>query len=386
MKVYDLAVVGTGLAGAIAAVFAAEAGLSVLALDKGQGLKDRRSLCCGWLGSSLHAMSRIDLDESPDGEMAEKALYMCRAANGGWLEHHPPWFGFPDGFPFRAVGRPHYVAKAGCGHELAQHLHARAADAGCLDLLFGTLVEHVGHEGGRFVLRTGRTRFEARRCLLATGNFSAEWLGRSCSALGLDLPNPDARVGLRIEVPSRLLRAFLQLAGDLSLAAAGGVRLDDLRRDSLVGENEEGDLFSAFAHALPGHSSGRTSFMASVEAKGGFRDAARIARIVNTLSNDKMRRERAVDFMHGHSVLEHLEQFDPIRKALQDLDQVVPSFLGCAVAYMPEVKAKGALPVDAGMRTAFPGLYGAGRCTTRAADTLGTMVSALTAIRSMMEE
>jgi hypothetical protein len=126
--------------------------------------------------------------------------------------------------------------------------------------------------------------------------------------------------------------------------------------------------------------------MASFDASNNFADAIRVVRIINILSNDKIRRERAADFIQGHSVLEHLKQFDPIRKALVDLNKMVPLFLGCATVHIPEIRVGGALLVDENMKTAFAGLYGAGECTSRVASPLGAMASALVAVRNIMEE
>ena len=385
MKTYDLAVVGASLAGALAAVLAAEAGLSVLLLEKGQGPKDRRNLTCGWLGKSLYTMSRIDAEEKlASDELYGKAIDLCRQANGGRLEWHSTWKDFPSDLPFHVVEKSHYRAGPGCGHELARQLHSRATETGQADLLFNAPVEYLERTEGGFVLRSARTKFEAKACLLSVGSFAVEWTKTVCDRLGLTVPELKARLGLRVEVPGRLLRTFLQLAGDLNLSRSDA-QLDDIRIGSLVGERDDANLLSAFAYAMPGKPTERTSFMASASVQEGL-DAMRVMRIVNTLSNDKIKREKATDFIHGHSVLEHIDQFVPVRQALLDLDKMLPSFLGCAAVYVPEIRISGVLPVDENMRTTLPGLYGAGECTTRVASPLGAMVSAMIAIRSLMEE
>jgi len=387
MKIYDLAVVGTGLAGAMAAVAAAEAGLEVLVLEKGHGPKDRRNLVCGWLGRALYTMSRIDAsqDEFTDEAAFGAVLDCCRKANGGRLEQHRAWEVLPEDLPLRVLSTPHYQADPGCGRELSQQFYQRVMATGKADVLFGAEVERLEHNG-RFLLHTSRGKLEARACLLATGGHSAEWIRNTCAALGLPASNPRIRLGLRVEVPTRLLRAFLQVVGDLRLAAAKGVLLDDMRQNTLVADRDDGGLLSAFAYTTPGRHSERISFMASFDAGDDFADMARMVKIINVLSNDKVRRERAVDFAQGRSVLEHLEQFDPVREALLDLDRMVPSFLGCATIHIPETRIGGTLPVDENMRTAFAGLYGAGGCASRVASPLGSMASAMVAIRSIMEE
>jgi hypothetical protein len=385
MKTYALAVVGAGLAGATAAAIAAEAGLETLVLERGRGPHDRRSLVGGWLGRALYTMSRMDAGTLAGNALFAKALDLCREANGGRLELHEAMVSVPEGLPLRPEMVPHYRMSRGCGRVLAQELHRRLV-SGKADLLFGTEVERVESEKGRFVLHTRRGRLFSRRCLLATGSHSFGWIRNACAPLGLRLEPPQARLGVRVEVPSRLLRAFLRVMGDLRLVGEGGVLLDDLRVDSQVGDREDGGLLSAFAHTPPGKTSERASFMVGVDFGTDSAEAIRLMKIANILSNDRIRRERAMDFVHGRSVLEHLARFDPVRKALLDLDGMIPSLLCCATAHIPEAKIGGALPTDGNMRTVFSGLYGAGECVSGMDGLLDAMVSAMVSVRSVMED
>jgi thioredoxin reductase len=387
MKIYDLAIVGTGLAGALAAVIASEAGLEVLVLEKGYGPKDRKNLVYGWLGHSLYTMSRIDT--SHDGFTNESAFDMaldcCRKANGGRLEQYQAWETLPGELPLRALGTSHYQADPSCGRELAQQFYQRLMATSKADILFGTEVERLEHTRGCFVLHTTRGKLEARTCLLSTGGHSAEWILNLCASFGLSVSNARMRLGLRVEVPARLLRTFLQVAGDLRLEAEDAL-LDDMRQNSLVADRDDKGLLSTFTYTTSGRHSERTSFMASFDAGEDFLEMARLVRIINVLANDRIRRERAIDFVHGHSVLEHLEQFNSIRTALLDLNKMVPSFLGCATVHIPETRIGGILPVDENMKTAFTGLYGAGGCTSRVVSPLGALASAMVAIQNIMEE
>lgn len=385
MKVYDLAIIGTGIAGAAAAALAVEAGLEVLVLEKGQGPKERRSLVSGWFGRSLHSMTRIDTgrDDFFDQVAFDAALECCRTANGGRLELRQAWEVLPSDLPLRASGGMFYQAGPCCGRELSQRLYQRLS-SGTANILFNTGVEHLDHVDGQFVIHTTRARFAARRCLLATGGYSVEWVGDVCRSLGLTACQPPIRLGIRVEVPSKLLRAFLQVVGDLRLEGEGAL-LDDMRTGAMVGDRDDGGLLTVFAYSMPGRQAERTNFMASVEG-GTFAEASRLVRIINTLSNDKVRRERAVDFTHGHSVLEHLDQFGPVRRVLLDLDRMLPSFLSCAAIHLPEMRVGGALPVGTDMRTAFAGLYGAGECASRVASPLGALASAIVATRNIVED
>jgi hypothetical protein len=385
MRAYDLAVVGTGLAGALAAVTTAEAGLNVLVLERGHGPGDRRNLANGWLGCALYTMARLDVGSADSGILFDMALDLCREANGGNLEHHQGEYALPDDLPLRMSPKPHYRTKAECGRELAQCLHRRLLASGNANTMFGTEVERIERDGDGFLIHTRRGRQSAQRCLVATGSHSSGWIRSLFASVGLETDAPCARLGIRIEVPSRLLRTFLRVADDLRLYGEG-VLLDDARIGSAVGDREGEGLLSAFAHNLPGQDSRRTNLMASLDPEMDLGEATRLAKIANILSNDKVRHERAEDFADGRSVLRHIGQFDPLRDALRSLDRMVPSLLGCAIVHIPEMRISGALPAGRDMRTAFPGLYGAGECVSGVDGLLDAMVSALASARSIVED
>jgi hypothetical protein len=386
MKTYGLAVVGAGLAGAVTATIAAENGLDVLVLEHGHGPKDRRNLVSGWLGCALYTMGRMEVGKMSDGALFDKAINMCREANGGKLELRSAREAIvSDELPLCSKGVPCYQPAPDCGREFGHRLYCRLLATGRADLLFGTEVERLEHDG-RFVLHTKRGKLSSRRCVLATGSHSTEWIRGVGSSMGLETDNPHARLGVRVEMPSRRLRSFLRVMDDLRLVAGNGVLLDDFRIDSTIGDRDDGGFLSAFAHTLPGKGSERASFMASFDHGDDFGEAVRITKIVNILSNDKIKRERASDFTHGHSVLEHLGQFEPLRKTLRDLDRMVPSFLRRATVHIPEVRLGGALRTDERMKTAFPGLYGAGECVSRVNGLLDALVSAMVSAQSIVED
>jgi len=381
MKIYDLAVVGTGMAGTLATIAAAEGGLDVLALERGHGLKDRRSLVSGWFGRAMFSMARADSekDDFSDPHAFAAIFDMCRKANGGMLEQHIS--ASLEGLPLRTVPLPFYQLNHGCGYELSQHLQKRLGKA---DVLFGTNVNRLSYNDGKFVLHTNRGRMEAKKCIISTGSHSVEWIRTISTTFGIPISNSKAKLGVRVEVPSKLVKPFLKIAGDLRLES-DNVLFDDMRINSLIGDREDGGLMTVFAYSAPGKPSERTTFMASVPIQD-FTDAARLIRIVNTLSNDKVKRERGIDFVKGHSVLEHIDQFHPICDALLKLDKMLPSLIGCATIHIPEMRVEGSIEVNSYMGTDFCGLYGAGECVSRVKSPFGAMASALVAVRHIMEE
>lgn len=382
MKIYDLAIIGMGLAGATAAAVASEEGLNVLALEKGQGPKSRKSLSSGWLGRAFHTLSRIDCGFGivTDEKAKTVAAELCRKANGGLLEYcHTA--DLPCDFPLHPIPGSYCKTNATCGRNLSQELYSRIAGSGKTDLLFGTEVERVDYTD-HFILYTNRGKMEAYKCLIATGGTTTEWLSKTFTSFSIPIVKTKAAIGVRVEVSSKAIKPFLQVVGDIRLSV-GAAFLDDARQNSLVGECEEDGLVFAFPYSS-NRQTERTNFMVGVELDST--EAIRIIKIINILTNNKIRHERAIDFVNKCGLLEHFDQFDPARYALKELSRMVPQLLNLAIVHVPEIRIGGSLLVDGQMKTVFPKLYGAGECVFGIASPFAAIASAMVAIKTMEDK
>ena len=354
MKIYDLIVIGAGSAGVFAAKIACEHGLTTLILDKGRSLKDRRDPACGWFGHGLNAMGRIEADESSG---TDEVLELCQRANNNKIDiRHCDEETVSSR---RFLSGKWYEFRPTIGRELAVQFYKSIAPTA--DLLFDTEAKKVIKTDLGFSVQTTRGRFTTKRCLIAVGSKSAEWIVGVGKELGLTTEDPSVRLGVRVEVPARMLKPMLSERGSIRIEHAG-VLSDDVCPNGFVGEWEDFKLISAFGHRAAGKRSDRTSFMLSVSASEGMDESLRVARILNVLSNDKLRRERAFDLVHGRSVLQHFDQFDSIVEGLMDWGRLIPRFVESATIHVPELRVEGALPADDNMRTTCSGLYGAGQC------------------------
>jgi len=381
MKVYDLIVIGAGLAGAFAAQLACKSGLSTLILDKGRALKDRRDPACGWFGQGLHRISRLKDDSSP---AAAEVLELCRDANGGKIETRQC-----DEIEIVVDGRRFLPIKwhefrPSVGRELATRmLHSLSAST---DLLFETDVKKVTKTDEGFLIQANRGRFATKQCLVAVGGKSVEWTTQVAKSLNLDVVNPPVRFGLRVELPVKIMKSFLSEHGRMFQIEHAGVLSEDVWPNGFVGEWEDFNLVSAFGHQPSGKRSERTNFMLSIDVTEGFEEALRLVRIINVLSNDKLKSERAYDLVQGRSVLQHFTQFNKLVKGLLDWRHMVPRFIESATVHIPELHIGGSLSADENMRTTCSNFYVAGQCVSQVNTLLGAMASGLIAAHSIIED
>ena len=365
MKQYDLIVIGSGPAGVMAAKAVARKGMSVLIVEKGKDLTHRKDLVSGWFGHGLFLMDRLELTDSvlKDPKMIREAFRLVQRLLGS----KPRIFGKGES--------KHCFLPPGFGDRLAKYLFDLVVRN--VDIVFNTEIESIESDSEGFVVASSRKKFKTSRCIVAVGRNSFEWMEKTCNALNLPFVKSMAKVGIRAELP-------LFRTGDISETVNRHI-CHDIRVNSFVGEWEESGLLSSIVYSLPEKKSGKISFMIGTETSN-MDDAVRSVKIVNVLTNDKIKVERVSDYLEGKSVLQHLDCFSALEEAFEQINKIVPSFANHALVHIPEIKPPGILQVDQDMKTAIPHLYGAGECTSRVSTTLGAMASGLIAARTIIKE
>jgi len=365
MKQYDLVVIGSGPAGVMAAKTAARKGMSVLIIEKGKDLIHRKDLISGWFGHGLFLMDRLELTDPVlnDPKVVREAFRIIQRLLGS----KPRIFGSGD---FR-----HCFLSSGFGDKLAKYFFNIIVRN--VDIVFSTEIDLIEPDGDGFIIGSSRRKFKANRCLIATGRNSFEWVEKMCCSFGIPFVKSITKIGIRAELP-------LSRTGDISETVDHKV-CRDIRINSFVGEWEDSGLLSSTSYSLPDKKSGKISFMVGTETNT-MDDAVRSVKIVNVLTNDKIKVERASDFLEGKSILQHIDCFSILNEAFQLVNETIPMFISHAIVHIPEIRPFGILQVDENMKTVIPNLYGAGECTSRASTTLGAMASGLIAAKTMIKE
>jgi uncharacterized FAD-dependent dehydrogenase len=377
MKIYDLIVIGSGPAGVSAAKVVSSKGMSVLLVERGKDMNRRRDLTSGWFGHGLYAMNRLELEDPlfRNKRAIKEAFKVVQQVSS-----EPPQI-------IKPTNKPQYCRLSdSIGRELAEYYFNSVSKD--IDIVFNTEAEYIKQDGKLFVVKTMTQEYRSRRCLVATGKNSLDWIKTLCETFDITPARHGVRVGVRVEVPTFRINEMLQDTGDISIECDDNVLTEDARLNSFVGEWEDSNILSAFGHGMPNKRSERTNFMVGTEPQNEkeTEGALREVKIANVLQNDKIRPERIKDYVEGRSVLEHLGTFSRLKNSLKYLETFFPAITTYAIMYAPEVRLRGVLPVNAQMRTAVEGLYGAGECTARVGSLIGAMASGIVAARNILKE
>lgn len=321
MKNYDLIIIGAGPVGIIVAKNAMEKGLSVLLVEKSKDLIKRRDLISGWFGKAIYDVDISSLELSKSNSYSKIIPKVIKDNN---------------------------LFNYNLAHFLFESINKK------VDILFNTEILQIEKNEQEFTLKTNNNSFKSKRCLIATGKYSIEWLSSLCASLNIIPIKNELQVGVRVEVPTFKIKDYIDVLKEIE-------EIQDIRINSFVGEWEETNMLSAYGYNT-NKISHKTSFMLRAKTESNLEEIVKTIKIVNILANDRIKCERAIEFMEGKSILKHMEVFNVMKESLSKLESILPSFFTYAIIYIPEVSLSGILSVDKSMKTEIPNLYGAGEC------------------------
>lgn len=342
---YDTIIVGAGISGAFTANFLDN---NFLILEKGKDLFKRREAISGWFGRALYSMSRLQLSDPllNNKKMTKKALDLLKINPTQQFQEFSPNF----------------------GQELALYLFNKLHNK----TKFNTEVIDITNEN-YITIKTNKETYKTKNCVIATGKYSFQFIQSISNSLNIKLNELTPAVGVRIELLNKLAKNLDRTQN----ICQNNVKIDDIIKNSFIAEWEENKILSAYGCSVSNQ--GQTSLMFNFIPNIPVDDVIRNVRIVNVLSNDKIRKEKVKDFMENSSVLEHISLFNPLKTSFEEFNDLFPNFINSSIMYSPEIKFNGLLPVNAKMKTTSNNIFAVGECTNKVSNLIGAVSSALIA-------
>jgi len=362
--IYDIIFIGAGPASLMAAKELLEKGLSVLIVEKGKDVNRRKDPICGWFGSGVSRVNRLEFEDPlfKVHEIKDSINYLKKIS-------------------IQKISKKNKYCNLSyeTGKEMAKHFHDLLKD---VEVLFDNEVISIVKDGNYFRIETEKKEVIGKKCIIGTGKYSIEWIKNISGALGLKNSNKKAKMGIRVEVPTSKIKNYIAEQGDI-FVKEGNLFCEDVRINSTIGEWTDSEILSSFGYASI-ENSRKTNFMIGIE--DDVEACIRNVKIVNVLNNDKIKKEYMKEFLSSKSILYNLDAFNSLRAMIDKLECIIPGITDYATVYIPEIRLNGILNVDNNMMTSLFGLYGIGECTDKVSNLIGAMASGIIVAKNLLKE
>lgn len=370
IQTYDIIIVGAGPAGlATSGVLSNKKNLKVLIIDKGKETEKRRDLINGWFGRALFGMYRTQLFD--DALKNDNALEETKSI----VKNITNYKNFESKSKF--IEPPNNLAPV-----IAKYFQSKLN--GKVNILFNTEVIDI-EKSDKIIVKTSKGNYTASKLIMATGKHSTIWLNEICRTNNIKFTVPKPKIGVRIELPTALINKKVDFNEQTNISE--DITVEDVCRNSFVAEWEEGGILSALGCNFPNKKTDRTTVMLGFTPENtSIEEIVKSIKIINILSNDKVKKERIQDYISNRSVLKHVKLFDGIHKSIEDLNKILPMFMNYGMIYIPEIKFEGIVSVNNKMETNIKDIYSVGECSNKATTIMGAMATGLIAGRNILKE
>jgi uncharacterized FAD-dependent dehydrogenase len=358
--IYDIIIIGAGPAGLTAAKHLSQKGLKILILDKGKMFNKRKDLICGWFGNGFSELSRIDI--------ADKT--------------------YKESLDFlKEISKQKFLKKsliANFSHnsslKIAQHFYDNLH--GNVDVSLDNEVLDFKQKDDLFLIKTEKKDFVCKKCILATGKFSIEFVKKLKSLIDIGLVNQNATTGIRVEVPIPKVKDYFAKHKGLDYKE-DNICFQDFRMESVIAEWDDSNIISAFG-SFSEEKTRKANFFIGIEED--IENCIRNTKIINVLNNDKVKKEFVKEFLSDRSIISDLKFYDPIKSAFIKLNDEIKGIVDCAMIHLPEIRLNGILNVDQSMKTNISNIYGIGECTNFSNNILGSIFSGKVVAETILKE
>lgn len=140
-------------------------------------------------------------------------------------------------------------------------------------------------------------------------------------------------LGVRVEVVTKVILDTKALKDSCSIA-----KIENIMEDARITVEKKDGMLIARGKEDPKMQNGMVNFSLMVPVTN--QEAKRVVMITNVLGNDRLIKEKVSTLCSGESVLNDIPEFQPIKQAFYEINNLNPGFINNAWYYAPEAKIK----------------------------------------------
>lgn len=353
-KVFDIGIIGGGIAGAFASLRIAEKhrNAKTVLFELGKRPGKRRRQLEGWLGCFPTGDGKIYVDDV--NSVLDVADSRKTKTVDKWFMNHlgkvNPMKVITNKTPASSVLKAakeneyeleifNYIQwRPESIHQLSKIVSEAIEDAGNVEFSFDNEVYNVSKYRKEFILETKEGEYRCKKLIICAGRSGWRWANKLYRNFGI-LSNDDvAMFGLRIEISAQYMKDFNKCHCSLY---GNNVEIGPLNWFGTVIPEDHDDLvISAFRSNEDRWKSDKVSFslIGHREFEGaGCYQTDRLAKLAFLLSDDRIGKEKIVNFIKGKSELSNLPEYDWFIEALNKLESVMPAIISRGYFHVPDI-------------------------------------------------
>lgn len=354
MKSFDIIIIGSGISGIMAANEAVNNKLSVLLLEKGKEQSKRKNIISGWFGSNLYKEIKLKKYKTKHTKTVVDIL----------MQVLPKKF-FKD-----------EIITLKSFDFLSNYFYNSLKKNICIE--FNSEVESIEPKDCGVLITSHKNSYFCKKCIIASGKYSIEWLYDLETFLDLKLINNKPKLGVRIELSSdkHNIKEFKNDKFEIC----------DIQKNCSIGnwDININNILSSLSYK--NDFSKKMNFLVNSIQDISIEEVMRISEIINILSSGKIRYEKISDFLNMSSSLNSLQEFNFLNDAFNYLKKEDSNFNLNSYFYSPEITTFGLVEVNKKMQTNINNMYAIGECVNKINGFVEAAASGLVAINNINKE
>jgi hypothetical protein len=380
MNNYDIAIIGSGVAGAFAALRLSEKhpDQKVILFDIGKIFFKRRRFLEGFLGcfpngdgklytNNIDSVSELTGIKKAKSSYNYVSSYLSQVNNMKLIKDTLPQSAFQKKVKelnFDIKTNDHYQWKPDSIHALTKIISEKLENWNNMTFSFDNEVYKIIKKRGQFLISSESGDVSAKKVILCVGRSGWRWATELYKDLGITVEDDYARIGIRCELSG-------SNAKELNKTHCTLIR-DDLElgpfnwNGTVIPEDHADMVISTFRSNEERWKSEKVSFslISPKLYKGqGVAQSERLAKLTFLLFNDRVTKERVKMVMKNESQLSILPEFNWLPKTLELVESFMPNIISKGYFHIPEISPIPAkIDVSKELETEVEGLFVAGEC------------------------
>jgi hypothetical protein len=398
--VFDIGIIGCGIAGTFAALKVVEKykDCKCIIYDIGRPPQKRRRQLEGFLGCFPTGNGRIypnNLNYLKDLMDGRKVMPTSR-----WVKRYfkavNPMKLVKDSTPLKSMQKTienngfdletndYYQWKPDSVHKLSKLISEQFYYTDNLQFSFDTIVNSIEKNTNSFTIHSERGSLECKNVILAVGRSGWRWATNLYKKFGMVVDDDWSIYGVRAELPAKCLKSFKKshcrfYNDDLDI---GPIHWEG----SVIPEDHSDLVISAFRSNEDRWKSEKASISILKKVYNpneGCAQSDRIGKLSFLLFNDRVSREKVKHFLKGHGVLSMLPEYEWLKSDMEKLNEMLPGLCSKGYIYAPHILP---LPprvrLGSNLESEVEGLYLVGECA-RIPGIFGAAVSGAIAVNNI---